>query len=95
MESGLQLHAELQFHGAEPRTREQRLASLQRESVERAYLRNRRGGFHSYKDVGNPVVPVPGSPLYAPEDARFSGRGVAEEMREAKLRHLHKHEVIN
>uniref|UniRef100_A0A383V3U0 Uncharacterized protein n=1 Tax=Tetradesmus obliquus TaxID=3088 RepID=A0A383V3U0_TETOB len=47
-------------------------------------LKARRGNYHKYQEPGNPLVPEPTSPLYAPEASRFNTDAAAE-IREQKL----------
>ncbi|GBF98992.1 hypothetical protein Rsub_11796 [Raphidocelis subcapitata] len=72
------------FHNAEPRTREERLAAQSREKLEKQQLRARRGCFHRYEEPGSPLVPEPKSPMYADESDRFR-RDAAAEMRQQKV----------
>lgn len=76
--------AKMSFHNAEPRTREERLAAINKDSVEKGMLKARRGNYHKYQEPGNPLVPEPTSPLYAPEASRFNTDAAAE-IREQKL----------
>ncbi|KAI8476204.1 MAG: flagellar associated protein [Monoraphidium minutum] len=73
-----------EFHNTEPRTREERVAARSREALEQNMLRTRRGNYHVYSHPGNPVVPEPASPMFAPESDRFK-RDAAGEMHEHKL----------
>ncbi|KAF6257144.1 flagellar associated protein [Scenedesmus sp. NREL 46B-D3] len=74
----------MSFHNAEPRTRQERLAAVNKEYVEKSMLKARRGNYHKYQEPGNPLVPEPTSPLYAPEASRFN-KDAAAEIREQKL----------
>jgi hypothetical protein len=74
----------MSFHNAEPRTREERLAAINKDSVEKGMLKARRGNYHKYQEPGNPLVPEPTSPLYAPEASRFNTDAAAE-IRQQKL----------
>jgi hypothetical protein len=76
--------AKMSFHNAEPRTREERLAAINKDSVEKGMLKARKGNYHKYHEPGNPLVPEPTSPLYAPEASRFNTDAAAE-IREQKL----------
>lgn len=80
------------FHNTPPRTREERLAAANRDSVEKGNLKSRTGGHHKYQEPGNPIIPEPSSPLYAAESNRFQ-RGVADEIREQKQQETRKHQV--
>lgn len=80
------------FHNAPARTREERLAALNKDSVEKGNLKARTGGFQRYQEPGNPLVPEPTSPLYASESKRFQ-RDVAAEIRDEKLQQAKRHQV--
>lgn len=81
------------FHNAEPRSRAERLAAHDKEQRERGMLRTRRGGFQSTScELGSPVVPEPGSPLWEAEQSRFSGDAAAE-IRQQKLEAQRKQQV--
>lgn len=80
------------FHNAPPRTREERLAALNRDLLEKGNLKARTGGFQKYQEPGNPLVPERTSPLYAAECSRFQ-RDAAAEIREQKQQELRKQQV--
>jgi len=73
------------FRGAAPRARAARRHTANRDEVERARLRDRRGGFGAYAEPGGLAVPDahPESAAYMADADRFHGAAAAEE-REAR-----------
>jgi hypothetical protein len=75
----------LAFHNTAPRTRVTRRHTMNRDEVERARLRERRGKFGAYAEPGGLTVPDASaeSAAYMADADRFHGEAAAEE-REAR-----------
>lgn len=68
------------FNSIAARTRPARRHTMDREEVERARLRDRRGGFASYAEPGGLSVPdAKDSAMYAADTDRFYGDAAADE----------------
>jgi hypothetical protein len=69
------------FHGVAPRSRDARKFHANRDAVEQARLRSRRGGYGSYSEPGGISVPDahPDSAAYMADSDRFHGHAAVEE----------------
>lgn len=69
------------FHGLAPRARATRKFTSNRDAMEQARLRERRGGYGAYNEPGGISVPDahPDSAAYMADSDRFHGHAAAEE----------------
>ena len=83
------------FRNLEPRTRDERNAARNKDSLEKARIEARSRNPYNQQHlplVGNPVVPQKGSPMYCDEADRFQ-RDVAGEMHRQKQEALQRKQV--
>ena len=91
----MQAISQARFHNIKPRTREERQGMRDRESLEKARLRDRRGGYHHFS-------PFPGisnneisSSYFISEADRFNKDFAAEEKRRREIETQRKQEAIH
>lgn len=79
--------SEADFHNVAPRTREERLASNDKDALEKMRLDHRRGGHARFDGSKNPLLPDEGSLSFMSEAERFGTDAAGEEFdkRQRKL----------
>mmetsp|Transcript_47035 Transcript_47035/g.75313 ORF Transcript_47035/g.75313 Transcript_47035/m.75313 type:complete len:189 (+) Transcript_47035:193-759(+) len=84
--------SEADFHNVAPRTREERLASNDKDALEKMRLDHRRGGHARFDGSKNPLLPDEGSLSFMSEAERFGTDAAGEEFDKRQRKLLEKEE---
>lgn len=83
------------FNNTEPRTRAYRLAQMNKESLEKQRLAERKGGYHKYEVIKAVTEYEEGTVGFVPESGRFDTDTVGEEWRRRKAKHERSQRIYN